>query len=87
MGVTQSPDGLQFYKICFIPKTKRANSYKEYQENNVLSVLKTVQCKLIHVTWKTLHCKLLHYSLDIVYNFFFLFRFRHKTNILDLETL
>ena len=73
MGVTQSPDGLQFYKICFIPKTKRTNSYKEYQENNVLSVLKTVQCKLIHVTWKTLHCKLIQYSLDIVYNFLFCF--------------
>ena len=38
------------YNICFIPKTRRTYSYKQYHENNTLSVLKTLQCKLIHVT-------------------------------------
>ena len=38
------------YNICFMPKQKGKNSYKQYQENNTVSILKTLQCKLIHVT-------------------------------------
>ena len=34
-----------FY-ICFIPKTKQANSYKQYRENNILSLFKNFSVNL-----------------------------------------
>ena len=40
---------LQMVYICVIPKTKQTYIYKQYHENNILSVLKTLQSKLIHV--------------------------------------
>ena len=43
------PNHQMVYNICFIPKTKRTYIYKQYHENNILSVLKTFQWKLIHV--------------------------------------
>ena len=43
------PNHHMVYNICLIPKTKRTYIYKQYHENNILSVLITLQCKLIHV--------------------------------------
>ena len=40
---------LQMVYICVIPKTKQTYIYKQYHKNNILSVLKTLQSKLIHV--------------------------------------
>ena len=44
------PNHQMLYNICFIPKTKRTYSYKQYHENNILSILETLQYKLIYVT-------------------------------------
>ena len=38
---------IMVYNICFISKTKRTYIYKQYHEINILSVLKTLQCKRV----------------------------------------
>ena len=40
------PNHQMVYNICFIPKTKRTNSHKQYQQNNILFALKTLRVKL-----------------------------------------
>ena len=39
-----------YRSTIFVLHLKRNEQYKQYQENYILSVLKTLQCTLIHVT-------------------------------------
>ena len=51
------PNCQMVFNICFIPKGKQTYNYEQYPKNNILSVLKTLQYKIIHIIHKLFHEK------------------------------